>query len=175
MPSLFRFYVCSIFFLCPFFSFFSLSSISVLSRDRNDDLSSCSSFSPCLCHFLLLLIPYGFSSFLLSSSLVCLLLIFWFFSTRLGFSASFWLSFCRYPWQTIRCLCLWLSLNQSLAISRPSLGCVSTFSRPPLGHLTVVSSARLVAIPRSHSWPRLGYFSALFQPTLGFSVVSRPA
>ena len=32
MPSLFRFYVCSIFFLCPFFSFFSLFSFSLSSN-----------------------------------------------------------------------------------------------------------------------------------------------
>ena len=62
MPSLFRFYVCSIFFLCPFFSFFSLLLLSLFQFccDRNDDLFSCSSFSPCLCRFLLLLLLPSF-------------------------------------------------------------------------------------------------------------------
>ena len=83
MPSLFRFYVCSIFFLCPFFSFFSLLLLSLFHF-------SCESWQKRWFVFLFFLLTlsvsfpspspslwiFYFSSFLLSSSLC--LLIFWF-------------------------------------------------------------------------------------------------
>ena len=83
MPSLFRFYVCSIFFLCPFFSFFSLLLLSLFHF-------SCESWQKRWFVFLFSLLTlsvsfpspspslwiFYFSSFLLSSSLC--LLIFWF-------------------------------------------------------------------------------------------------
>ena len=76
MPSLFRFYVCSIFFLCPFFSFFSLLLLSLFHF-------SCESWQKRWFVFLFFLLTlsvsfpspspslwiFYFSSFLLSSSL----------------------------------------------------------------------------------------------------------
>ena len=162
-------------FLSSLFSF-SLSSISLVSRDRNDDLFSCSSFSHCLCHFLLLLLPYGFSTFLLFFFL--LLFVFLFsgspFSTRLGFY-SLVLSLSMAGHQTsmfvavvvgrlnlrryrISLFSRWLaSLGTGFVADRLSIGrvCFVVVSQPKLGHISAIT------------WPCLGLLSAAARPSHG--------
>ena len=168
-------------FLSSLFSF-SLSSISLVSRDRNDDLFSCSSFSHCLCHFLLLLLPYGFSTFLLFFFLllfVCILLIFWFsllYASRVLFPR--FVAVHGRPSDVYVCGRRgWAAEHPSISdisvqsvvgkfrdriCSRPVVyrpcvfcGCLSTKAWPYLGHHLAVSRpslSRCSAISRSSLW-----------------------
>ena len=88
---------------------------------------------------------------------------------------------------------LWLSLNESLAISQPSLDRALAFSqktliylsffllsrrlaisRSSLGLISPVTGPHLAAAPRLSLGRTLGRISVVSQQTLGFSGLSRP-
>ena len=169
MPSLFRFYVCSIFFLCPIFSFFSLFSFSLSSIFVVTELMICFLVLP---SHLVLVVSFSFSFSLLlfglcgthlyvSSFCWCLLM-----SCRFLFSSSSSFSFFSFLHNVVFwfllfsiasftcfsadypsvCTLGWLSISQlslsRLSLTRPSLGrSCSIIVRPPQRRVSTHISA----------------------------------